>query len=64
MARLLIERSNRVSSPARALPKAAMARVPTPTEPSSLPQAPPLGPRTLLTAEFEMGAIVQVVLVT
>ena len=41
---------------------AAMARVPTPTEPLSLPQTPPLGPRTLLTAEFAMGATVQVVL--
>ena len=49
-------------SSARALPKAAMARVPTPTEPLSLPQTPPLGPRTLLTAEFAMGATVQVVL--
>ena len=43
--------------PARALPKAQMARVATPTEPGSLPRAPlPLGPRTSLVAEFDAGA--------
>lgn len=48
--------------PARALPKALMARNPTPTEPSSLPLAPALAPRTSLVAEFEAGAKVEVVL--
>ena len=48
---------------ARTLPQAQMARVPTPTEPSTLPKAPvPLGPRTLLVAEFDIGAKVEVVL--